>query len=1009
MKSKPSVFRLLILVVLLVFGSTMGSRTFAQVTIPTGGFTTTTTCSSSNIIAGCQVATNGNAAPTSGGVLRLTPSTTNQIASVWALSPQTVSNGFTTTFTFQFTNGSSIPGDGIAFVIHNAQLTNNSNPLTTIGFTLGSGRNGGAIGYGDDDNDSFPDSGIPNSIAIELDTYANGWDNNANHVAVQSCGQGYNTSHHGSLCPGGGPSTLGISSSMPISLTDGNVHTVTIQYNPPNTTPCDPSTPTAQLCVYLDKTATSTPVVAVATDISSIGLTDGTAYMGFTSATGGSWETHDVLSWSYTQTVTVPLSTTGVTPLVFNNTPDQTITHTLDYSNAGTVETPLTNPQIQSTNVVVSDTTDWPPYVIGTPYAVSHIFPKNGDAAIGGTGTGLKGSIFKNACFDATHPPADANCPIATGANNFIGVADTFDVTAKPVIAVGTTTALIEYRSETVPSVTDWTASGSAPNPACSNTLGSNTSNAPAGCDLLDILVNTYGDATTVSGTTKKKGTFASVYGVPMPLTSVSVNGTALNNSPFNNNDTSGLWFKSPLNLTFTVNPACPTNNYPCTADPLTYNYFSAAPVASESYLFTDPGGNPLGTTAQANPPTGYTTTSVVQVPFTASSSLADGKYKLQFSAADNVGIVERQVQLITATGATCPNPDPPAIPTPSPCYQTTLFQSRVNVDSTPPAANCQSADGLWHASDVSLPCTASDLTSGIGTALGVTPPAPAGPGATVSFNLQTNTPAGTANGNATTNTEMICDLANNCTNAVVTGNKIDKAFPTVGTITFAPTGSSYTVGQKVTATFSCADVGSGPASCLGTGSIASGGFIDTGAAGPHLFAVKAVDVAGNTTTSPAVPYTVVAAAADLFLTEIPLAPDSIKMGKTGNFYAGVVNLSSPTATNVVITTSFTAPSGVINGSVTASFGLVGCNIRGCSVVPNSGSSCSVSGTTITCNVGQLGSVQATGKGVVVKVNIPVAATAVVNTKFSSLTTVTSANDPKNSNNSYLENYAVTK
>ena len=857
MKSSPSTCRLSILVVLLVCSFTAVPGAIAQVTIPAGGFTSTTVCSSSSnpFPAGCQLAANGNASTASGGVLRLTSSTGNQIASIWALTPQTVSNGFTTTFSFQFTNRSATPGDGIAFVIQNAQLTNTgSNPLAAIGYTLGSGRNGGAIGYGGDDANNFTNSGIPNSLAVEVDTFKNPWDTSAGHVAVQSCGTKYNTSHHNQLCPGGGSSTLGIKYSLPISLTDGNVHSVTIQYNPPNTTPCDPSTPTAQLCVYLDRTPSSVPVVAVPVDISTIGLVDGTAYMGFTAATGGSWETQDVLSWSYTQTVTVPLDTTGVTPLVFNNTPDQTITHTLDYSNAGTVETPLTNPQIQSTNVVVSDSTDWPPYVIGTPYAVSHIFPKNGDAAIGGTGTGLKGSIFKNACYDATHPPADANCPIATGADNFIGVADTFDVTAKPTIADGTTTALIEYRTDTIPSVTDWAPSGSAPNPACSNTLGTNTSTSPAGCDLLDILVNTYGDATTVSGTTKKKGTFASVYGVPMPLTNVSVNGTALNNPPSNNNNTSALWFKAPLNLSFTVNPACPLNTYPCSIDPASFNYFSAAPVASESYLFTDLSGNPIGTTTQATPPSGFNTSSVAPVVFTATPALADGKYFLQFSAADNLGIVERHVQLITEAGATCPNPETPETPTPVPCYQTTLFRSQVNVDSVPPAASCPTADGQWHAADLTFTCSASDVTSGIGTAsVGTTPAVPVGGGASVSFSLQTNTPTGTADGNASTNTQTLCDLANNCTNAVVTGNKIDKAFPTVGAITLAPAGASFTVGQKVAASFSCADVGSGVASCQGTGGVASGGFIDTSTVGPHTFAVTAVDGVGNTTTSPAI------------------------------------------------------------------------------------------------------------------------------------------------------------
>ena len=406
---------------------------------------------------------------------------------------------------------------------------------------------------------------------------------------------------------------------------------------------------------------------------------------------------------------------------MFNNTPDQTITHTLDYSNAGTVETPLTNPQIQSTNVSgigqygLAPLRNWNAVrgIAHFPKERGHSHRRNGDRP---EGFDLQERLVT---MQHTHQRT-RTARFATGADHFIGVVDTFDVTAKPNdCGQGTTTALIEYRTDTIPSVTDWAPSGSAPNPACSNTLGTNTSTSPAGCDLLDILVNTYGDATTVSGTTKKKGTFASVYGVPMPLTNVSVNGTALNNPPSNNNNTSALWFKAPLNLSFTVNPACPLNMYPCSIDPGSFNYFSAAPVASESYLFTDLSGNPIGTTTQATPPSGFNTSSVAPVVFTATPALADGRYFLQFSAADNVGIVERHVQLITTAGATCPNPETPGTPTSVPCYQTTLFKSQVNLDSVPPAASCPAANGQWYAADLTFSCSASDVTSGIGTATG--------------------------------------------------------------------------------------------------------------------------------------------------------------------------------------------------------------------------------------------------------------------------------------------------
>ncbi|MGC1160811.1 MAG: L-type lectin-domain containing protein, partial [Candidatus Sulfotelmatobacter sp.] len=128
-------------------------------------------------------------------VLQLTSSTSNQIGAAWYNTPQPLENGFTTSFQFQFTGASTPPADGIAFVIQNS-----TSKLNAIGFT---GGNGGAIGYGDDDNNLNPSTGegIPNSLAIEFDTYQNGWDPASNgngsdsHVAIQSCGSGPNTSH----------------------------------------------------------------------------------------------------------------------------------------------------------------------------------------------------------------------------------------------------------------------------------------------------------------------------------------------------------------------------------------------------------------------------------------------------------------------------------------------------------------------------------------------------------------------------------------------------------------------------------------------------------------------------------------------------------------------------------------------------------------------------------------------------------------------------------------------
>jgi uncharacterized repeat protein (TIGR01451 family) len=247
-------------------------------------------------------------------VLQLTSSTGNQTGSAWYTVAQTVESGFSTSFQFQFTNPSTPPADGIAFVIQNS-----ANPTAAIGFT---GGNGGALAYGDADASTNPSTGagIPNSLAIEFDTYENAWDPQAvngsvSHVAVQSCGTGPNTSHHNQDCLGGSsnPSTLGAPVVTP-NMADGAMHNVTITYYPACST-CNPATP-ANIHVMLDGIDLYPNGVNV--DLSSIGLGEGgTAYVGLTGATGGDFETQNILNWTYTQNGQAQTVTTTA-PTVFN-------------------------------------------------------------------------------------------------------------------------------------------------------------------------------------------------------------------------------------------------------------------------------------------------------------------------------------------------------------------------------------------------------------------------------------------------------------------------------------------------------------------------------------------------------------------------------------------------------------------------------------------------------------------------------------------------------------------
>jgi hypothetical protein len=100
-------------------------------------------------------------------------------------------------------------------------------------------------------------------------------------------------------------------------------------------------------------------------------------------------------------------------------------------------------------------------------------------------------------------------------------------------------------------------------------------------------------------------------------------------------------------------------------------------------------------------------------------------------------------------------------------------------------------------------------------------------------------------------------DTAGNPSSATRTYTVLaDTTLPTASIVSPAD-GATFTVGQVVNASYSCADTGgAGLATCIG--SVASGAAIDTATAGTKAFTVTATDQAGNT-SSKVVHYTVVA------------------------------------------------------------------------------------------------------------------------------------------------------
>ena len=211
----------------------------------------------------------GNATVSRAAALRLTASKHDQSGAVWLLEKQRVASGFETTFSFQLTHqgGLGHGADGFAFVLQNA------GPEAL-------GGRGSAGGFAVTDPDfRKKEAAIPYSIAVFFDTYRNQdeQDPSANYLSFRSYGRPSDQRW---------PSPrLASTTGLPIELKDRRPHTVRIRFAPP------------VLSVFLDEVAE--PVLEAEVDLSIVLDPQGSAWVGFTASTGGGYENHDILNWSF--------------------------------------------------------------------------------------------------------------------------------------------------------------------------------------------------------------------------------------------------------------------------------------------------------------------------------------------------------------------------------------------------------------------------------------------------------------------------------------------------------------------------------------------------------------------------------------------------------------------------------------------------------------------------------------------------------------------------------------
>lgn len=199
-----------------------------------------------------ELAINGNAA-INGTVLRLASNAGNQVGSAFLSNPLTIGpdTSLSTRFVYRI-HGSADGADGMTFMIQGA----GPNAI---------GAAGSGLGY----------DGIGQSLAVEIDNYAGTGDPNANHIAVLS--NGSVTTHLATFTPAW-------------DLENELSQTIWVEYDGPAN----------RLNVYAAEGATTlrpaTPVLTLAIDLPA--LVGSQAWFGFSGATGGLFNNHDVEAWN---------------------------------------------------------------------------------------------------------------------------------------------------------------------------------------------------------------------------------------------------------------------------------------------------------------------------------------------------------------------------------------------------------------------------------------------------------------------------------------------------------------------------------------------------------------------------------------------------------------------------------------------------------------------------------------------------------------------------------------
>ncbi|MBV9885378.1 MAG: DUF11 domain-containing protein, partial [Acidobacteria bacterium] len=511
----------------------------------------------------------------------------------------------------------------------------------------------------------------------------------------------------------------------------------------------------------------------------------------------------------------------------------------------------------------------------------------------------------------------------------------------------------------------------------------------------LDTLTEFLGaaDPTHGSTTSGKNSIFVPVVNMPLPNTAITTTPTINGNGWVNN---------TAVTVNFTSNPA----NY--TAATPSPNGFIQAPTYSLTYGVT-PASSPIPDTTY--PVTGDATnwnptananfgkpfcTSRTTPSFASMAALVEtpGVYNLHYFTTD-CALTEELLFNPQGTQLTDPTANWAS-------FRTLAF----GVDNSAPVlAACTLNPSMpngshgWFTTSVTASCNATDDLSGFapGTAVLNTN------GAVLQGPLAaTLTPSSTGSGAAAQiPAQSIQDLAGNTSNTVGPyPTPIDNTAPTFSAA-FSVSGTSFTVGQNVKATFTCADTGSGVAicgtqtvsACAGTPGMGLGSFntpvaIDTSVAAVGSHTVNAVDCAGNPSAT-SVTYTVAFGSAELAIANLPTPLSSVKSGNNLTYKIFVLNFGPNTANNVVVTNPLPANTTFVS----AMSGIVSCSAGGCNDL-TTGSACVLNANVVTCTTPTVKPLFPGLTGFVIKLVVKVTAPASVKSVTDTATVSASNPDP---------------